>query len=64
VAYTGIVTRSERLDQRQDTCLSPIRRRTRSIRAVWSISSNEAPSYYPCRGLSFNREDHAAAASA
>jgi hypothetical protein len=46
------------------TRLSFSRSRTRSMRAVWSIRSNEAPSYYPYRGLSFNREDHAAAASA
>ena len=31
------------------TRLSPIRRRTRSVRAVWSISSKEPPPYYGLR---------------
>ena len=44
------------------TRLSPIRRRTRSIRAAWSISSNEAPPYYPCRGLAVVGDDYSVTA--
>src|SRR5215208_3899354 len=43
------------------TRLSPTRRRTRSIRAEWEISSNEAPSYYPCRGLAVSGDDYSVA---
>jgi hypothetical protein len=33
------------------TRLSPTRDRTRSIRAGWSIMSNEAATHYPSRGV-------------
>ena len=51
----------ERLHERAYSLVPLIRTRRRSIRAAWSISSNEAPSYYPCRGLAVSGDDYSVA---
>src|SRR5690348_14046388 len=47
---------------RASTRLSVTRSRTRSIRAACEIESNEAPSYYPHRGLAVGGDDYSVTA--
>jgi hypothetical protein len=66
VPFDAILTEDARFEERRDqasTRLSPMRVRTRLMRPAREISSNEAPPYYPCRGLAVVGEDHEAAAS-